>query len=237
MSRNFFKYLTRAHKWAGLILSVQILFWFSSGLFFTLFPIDEVRGRHLTDSPSYTLSDQSLLPIEIAMTTYDGQLTGAKLISVAGRPAYVLLGDSGSQLIDARTGSAWAALGEGDIRRIAEASYKGEGKIAALSRLDSLPKDYRGGLPVWQVKFDDKAKTRLYLDPQTAEIRATRTRLWRVFDFMWKLHIMDVTGEDNFNAWWLRLAAFCGFLFALSGVALLWHRLVLRPRPKRINRA
>jgi uncharacterized iron-regulated membrane protein len=233
MTRKFAKYLTRAHKWAGLILSIQILFWFGSGLFFTLFPIDEVRGRHLVDAPTYSLTDKSIIPIEIAMTAYEGKLTGAKLTSVAGRPAYILLGDQGSQLLDARTGNAWMALGEDDIRLVAQTSYMGEGEIASILKLTELPKDYRGTLPIWQVKFDDKAKTRLYIDPQTADIRATRTRLWRVFDFMWKLHIMDVTGEDNFNAWWLRLAAACAFLFALSGIALLWHRIVLRPRPKR----
>ncbi len=233
MSRQFAKYLTRLHKWAGLILSVQILFWFSSGLFFTLFPIDQVRGRHLVEMPSYSLTDQSLIPIEIAMTAYEGRLTGAKLISVAGRPAYVLLGDKGSHLLDARTGTAWAALAEQDIRKIAALSYKGEGVVVSVEKLETAPREYGGALPIWQVKFEDKAKTRLYLDPQTAEVKATRTRLWRVFDVMWRLHIMDITGEDNFSSWWLRLAAACGFLFALSGIGLLWHRIVMRPRPKK----
>jgi hypothetical protein len=44
---------------------------------------------------------------------------------------------------------------------------------------------------------------------------------------------MDITGEDNFSSWWLRLTAFLAFLFVLSGVALLWHRIALRPQSKR----
>lgn len=231
--KTFAKYLTRIHKWAGLVLGIQILFWVSSGFFFTIFPIDQVRGRHLVKAPNYTLQETALTPIETVMTTYEGVLTEAKLISVAGRPAYVLAGDKGKQLLDARSGQPWAPLKEADIRQLAKASYKGEGKIASILRLDETPREYSGPHPVWQVKFDDRAKTRFYLDPETAEVRATRTRLWRVFDVMWRFHIMDITGEDNFSSWWLRLTAFFALLFVLSGFGLLWHRIVMRPRPKR----
>ena len=55
----------------------------------TLFPIDQVRGRHLVDTQIFSLTDKDLIPIEIAMTTYDGALTGASLANIAGRPAYI----------------------------------------------------------------------------------------------------------------------------------------------------
>lgn len=232
LTRRFAKYLTRLHKWVGLVLGLQLLFWVGSGFFFTLYPIDEVRGRHLVDAPTYSLTDSSLIPIELAMTAYDGQLTGAKLISVAGRPAYVLLGSEGSVLLDARSGENWAPLKDIDIRMAARANYAGEGPIKSVMKLTETAREYGGPHPVWQVKFDDKAKTRFYMDPQTGEVRATRTRLWRVFDVMWRFHIMDITGEDNFSSWWLRFTAFFALLFVLSGFGLLWHRFVMRPRPR-----
>ena len=199
----------------------------------TLFPIDQVRGRHLVEPQVFSLSDSEIVPIEIAMTAYKGALTGARLVNIAGRPAYILLGDSGPQMLDARSGSAWNGLAPIDVKNVALSSYQGEGKLASIIKLDAAPKDYTGKLPIWQVKFDDKAKTRLYIDPETAEVRSVRTRLWRVFDLAWKFHIMDVTGEDNFNSWWLRLASGAALLFALSGVGLLWFRIVGRPRRRR----
>lgn len=233
MKRTLNKYLTRLHKWAGLVLAFQILAWFGSGFFMTLFPIDQVRGRHLVDQQTFSLTDADLIPIEIAMTAYEGPLTGARLANIAGRPAYILLGGSGTVMLDARTGQEWDGVGQADIRQVAVSSYKGEGQISEVTKLDVAPKDYRGKLPVWQVRFADKAKTRLYIDPDTAEIRSTRTRLWRVFDLAWKFHIMDVTGEDNFNSWWLRMASGAALLFALSGVGLLWFRLIGRPRRRK----
>ena len=202
----------------------------------TLFPIDQVRGRHLVDTQTFSLTDKDLIPIEIAMTTYDGALTGASLANIAGRPAYILIGNSGTKMLNARTGQLWEGVGTPDIRQIATGSYQGEGDIALITKLDKAPKDYRGSLPIWQVKFDDKAHTRLYIDPDTAEIRSVRTRLWRVFDLAWKFHIMDVTGEDNFNSWWLRLASGAALLFALSGVGLLYFRILGRSRRRRSKR-
>ena len=198
MPRILNKYLTRIRKWAGLVLSLQILFWFGSGFFMTLFPIDQVRGRHLVEPQVFSLSDSGIVPIEIAMTAYDGMLTGARLVNIAGRPAYILLGDKGPQMLDARSGAPWDGLASTDVKNVALSAYQGEGKLASMMKLDVAPNDYAGALPIWQVKFDDKAKTRLYIDPDTAEIRSVRTRLWRVFDLAWKFHIMDVTGEDNF---------------------------------------
>ena len=233
MSRIFNKYLTRVHKWAGLVLSLQILFWFGSGFFMTLFPIDQVRGRHLVEPQVFSLSNSDIVPIEIAMTAYEGALTGARLVNIAGRPAYILLGEKGPQMLDARSGMSWDGLAPSDVRNVALSSYQGEGELASLMKLDVAPNDYAGTLPIWQVKFDDKAKTRLYIDPETAEVRSVRTRLWRVFDLAWKFHIMDVTGDDNFNSWWLRLASGAALLFALSGVGLLWFRIFGRPRRNR----
>lgn len=235
MPRILNKYLTRIHKWAGLVLSLQILFWFGSGFFMTLFPIDQVRGRHLVEPQVFSLLDSGIVPIEIAMTAYDGMLTGARLVNIAGRPAHILLGDKGPQMLDARSGAPWDGLASTDVKNVALSAYQGEGKLASMMKLDVAPNDYAGALPIWQVKFDDKAKTRLYIDPDTAEIRSVRTRLWRVFDLAWKFHIMDVTGEDNFNSWWLRLASGAALLFALSGVGLLWFRIVGRPRRRRAH--
>ncbi len=196
----------------------------------TLFPINQVRGQHLVEKQVFSLTDENIVPIEIAMTAYEGDLNGAQLVNIAGRPAYILLGQNGPQMLDARDGRSWGGVDELDIRNVAKSSYRGQGEIGGIEKLIRAPKDYRGALPVWQVKFTDRAKTRLYIDPNTAEVLSVRTRLWRVFDLAWKFHIMDVTGEDNFNSWWLRIASGAALIFALSGVGLLWFRIFGRPK-------
>ena len=36
----------KIHKWLALLMAVQILLWFASGLFFAWFPIERVRSEH-----------------------------------------------------------------------------------------------------------------------------------------------------------------------------------------------
>ena len=36
----------KIHKWLALLMALQILFWFVSGLFFAVFPIQQVRSEH-----------------------------------------------------------------------------------------------------------------------------------------------------------------------------------------------
>jgi len=98
----------------------------------TLFPIDQVRGRHLVDKQVFSLTDADIVPIEIAMT--------------AGRPAYILLGENGPQMLDARTGQSWDGVGAVDIRTVAIATYRGNGELEGIQKLDKAPKDYAGAL-------------------------------------------------------------------------------------------
>jgi uncharacterized iron-regulated membrane protein len=39
-------YAAQIHKWLALIVGVQVLFWVASGLFFAIFPIEQVRSEH-----------------------------------------------------------------------------------------------------------------------------------------------------------------------------------------------
>ncbi len=61
----------------------------------------------------------------------------------------------------------------------------------------------------------------MYLDPWTGDVLARRTTRWRVFDFLWMLHVMDFDDRDNFNHPLLQVSAALGLLVALGGV-ILW---------------
>lgn len=227
--QKFNRHLTRLHKWAGLVLGVQVFFWFASGFFMTLFPIDEVRGGHLAEQKPAVLESEDIIPIEIAMTLYEGDLYGAQVIMIADRPAYRLLGSAGDRFIDARSGEVALPPNEDDVRKTALAAYQGDGQPKTIVKLSTAPREYGGALPVWQVEFDDKPKTRLYFRADTLELTAVRTRLWRTFDLAWKFHIMNPSGED-FSTWWLSLASGLAAIFALSGLMLVWLRTLGRPK-------
>jgi len=43
---------SKLHRWLSLIIGVQLLLWFSSGLLMSVLPIERVRGEHLVTRDS-----------------------------------------------------------------------------------------------------------------------------------------------------------------------------------------
>ena len=72
--------------------------------------------------------------------------------------------------------------------------------------------------------------TNLYIDAATGEVLALRTGWWRIYDFMWGLHIMDpATREDTHNPFVIAFAVLATF-GALLGCILLFRRRKAGPR-------
>jgi len=232
LKQHFWRNLTRIHKWAGAIIGIQIVIWFASGFFMTFFKIETVRGEHLVQKSGFEIAVDGIIPVEQAIQEYGNDAVySANLISAVGLPVWQLDGPTGRLYIDGQTGKQWQGLNAAQAREAAGKYYIGEGDINTVTLLDESLSEYRGGsLPVWQLKYDDSARTRLYISPQTGKVLKTRTRLWRAFDFMWMLHVMGYPDRDNTNSWWIILASFSALLFSLSGMALVIHRLILRPR-------
>lgn len=247
--RKFWRNLTRVHKWAGLVLGIQIILWFASGLFMSFFHIDKVHGDHLAEGRTWPLRMEQMAPLSEVHDLYvENQknihckpmqrnaciinpVHNVKLLSAIGTPVWEF--DNGESKVHyaGTPASVWAGLSEDKIRGAARSYYKGDAEITkAILFTEIVPKDFRKDIPIWQITFDDKSRTRLYISPADGELINVRTRLWRTFDFMWMLHIMDYKERDNINLWWLKLAAFAALLFGLSGVTLVTHRVFLRPK-------
>ena len=81
--------------------------------------------------------------------------------------------------------------------------------------------EYRGRpLPAYRVSFDHPLGTRLYVSVERGVVTARRNDRWRWFDRFWMLHVMDYEDRDDFNTWWLQVAAALGVITILSGFTL-----------------
>ena len=60
----------------------------------------------------------------------------------------------------------------------------------------------------------------VYLDPFSEEIVAIRSNQWRIWDFMWGIHIMDWNERDNIGNVFLKIFSILALLSALSGIYL-----------------
>ena len=211
----------RLHNILGLIIGGQVLLWIVSGFFFTFYPIEQIRGEHLrAEAPAtLTLPAGGLAPI-------DG-LVGADVATVRLKPflggaVYETETATGRALFDAVTGARLSPLGEALARDVAEADWAGDGALANVSLIDPAPRESgRGqGRAMWRADFAGKDTATFWIDPQTGDIAAVRTGLWRTYDLLWGLHIMDWTNRETFTSWWMKAAAFLSLVLTLAGIWL-----------------
>lgn len=212
------------HKWLALIVGVQILFWFGSGLFFAVFPIERVRSEHRiaerTAAPlSVPVRDISpLLPEAPTRVTYERDVFG-KPVAVAEfserRPILIDLGDW-------RVASPLSAEA---AEQIARAYVVGSPRVRERILVTDETPEYRGVLPAWRIAFDDGEGLAVYVAADTARVTARRSDLWRVYDALWALHIMDWRDHENFNTGVLILTTFTALIFTLAGFVLIPYRM------------
>ena len=88
---------------------------------------------------------------------------------------------------------------------------------------DKSGSEYRGrSLPLYKIETINKESEEInvYLDPFSEEIVAIRSNQWRIWDFMWGIHIMDWNERDNIGNIFLKVFSILALLSALSGIYL-----------------
>ena len=227
MNRALFNRRVRQlHLWLGLAIGAQVGLWLISGLFMTWFPIEHVRGEHLRAEiePGVLGEIEEFLPAATIIQNSEIAAESLSLRMMMDQPVWLVLGDESRVLIDARTGEKLSPLPEDLAIRQARLSYNGKGDVLSTSFLIDPPREYGRPGPVWRVNFGPEQAASFYVDASIGEVQAVRTTLWRVFDFMWGLHIMDWSSRENFNSWWIKMTASLAVLFFLAGLGLAVRR-------------
>jgi uncharacterized iron-regulated membrane protein len=219
-------FIRKMHKWVGLVLVIQLIIWFASGFLMSFMPIDEVRGSHiLKASENKTLPP--LIPDYAGITRQlSDPALSASLNMLDDRPVIQVTTINQTVLFDAVTAEQISPLSADWVSTHITQRLTDEHKVRAINWLTETPAEARGRqAPLWQVELEGPEDPVLYLSPQTGQLLATRTDRWRLFDFMWMLHIMDYDEREDFNHPLLYLTALTALLFALSGVVLLFYTL------------
>lgn len=219
-------WVRRAHKWIGLVIGVQALLWMLSGVYMTAISVKVIRGDHIAHAHAHDKPlerDSERLDIEQLAKLHAG-FESFKLKRLLGKEVYELRHGGKASLVDARTGELLSPLPREQVVARAKDIYRGEGKIREVTWITQAPQEVaRRPVPMWAVRFDDRASSTLYFSPDTGDLLARRHDLWRWFDFLFMFHIMDYDTRGNINNGLLRVAAGTGLLFALSGAWLAFY--------------
>lgn len=222
------------HKWLGLIVGAQLIIWTVTGLFFTVFSITRIRGEHLVNPPAADIVDVSrvkLSTLDALRAVAEDQPQRVTLRALAGEPVYEVRADIGVFVVSAETGQVLSPVSEDTARAVAATAWAGEGALEVLELLEDAPSESGVEGQVWAARFAGEGHPTLYINAATGERGAVRTDLWRTYDFLWSLHIMDYRTRENFNHPLIIAAAVLALSTVLFGVALLLHRFTRRALP------
>jgi uncharacterized iron-regulated membrane protein len=190
-------WLRKYHIWLGWVVALPMLAWTVSGLVMVLRPIEQVRGEHLLGPAPVLQTGAVPVPPQIGPRPVASLLLEQR----SDGPKWVIrYADGGTRLADATTGRLLPRLNAAQAAKAVTDRYAGEATIKSVGFVsgENPPIDLRRKVDGWRVTMDDG--TRFYVNAATGEIVARRTAFWRVYDFMWGLHIMDLkTREDTSN--------------------------------------
>lgn len=216
------------HFYLGLILSLQLVAWFTSGVVMSWFPIEQVRGEHLQrPAPEVRWSDAMITPAD-ALQQAPAEFQQAQLsFSQRGaEPVYQLQQGDKQLFISAFSGQVLTSLGANQVQQLAQQRYQGAGSVQDAKLLLKAPAEVRGLTPpMWQVQFADNEQSAFYFHPITGQLLRVRTDTWRLYDFFWMLHIMDYEDRSDFNHPLLIISAGSALGFTLGGFVLLGFRI------------
>lgn len=221
------KWMTRFarwHIWLGWLVGVPIVMWMATGLVMVARPIEEVRGNHLRiEQPQQALPADTLISVTLPDTP-GRPVKAVHTTMQSGQPVTTIEYLDGALERFGKGGARLPPINEIEARVIAAKQIVGGNRIAAITafKADAVPFDFRRPLAVWQVELE--SGDRVYIGRESGQIEAVRTRWWRLFDFMWGLHIMDLQTREDSSHPILILFAALGLAGSMLGTVLMFRR-------------
>lgn len=235
VNRHTAKWIRKSHRYLGVFLGIQFLFWTISGLYFSWTNIDTIHGDHFKNL-EYDPQAFSKLMAPTDLNLPEG-IRSVEIRDISGTPYYWI---NQSQLYNALNGSAKLSINEEEALYIAERRIQPNFEVISVSHIDSVGKhhEYREKLlPAYVITYKSDENLKAYVSSIDGKFQTVRHRSWRIFDFLWMTHTMDYEGRDNFNTTLLRAFSLLGLITVLSGF-LLWYTSSpsVRKLVKRLNR-
>ncbi len=243
------------HKWIMGFVGLQVLVWSLTGLYMVTMDIHFIHGESELSATKNVNRDQNLItpseihlsPNEIITQTqiagefhkHDSSsfevLTALRLFKVNDQPIYeVSLKGKPKTYKNAQSGETLVELSKADVLQLVTTAVnntnlenvkvlQNEVQYFGQSAPDEVSSRY---LPMWKIPFGNLASTTVYINSLSGEIVTVRHDYWRLFDWMWRFHIMEYTTGENVDNILLRVITVLALIATISGLVLLYIKLI-----------
>ena len=208
-------FVRNIHKYLSFLISIQLLLWTVSGIYFAFNKIENVRGEQYREEPNFNVDFSKL----------NFQIDGAQNIRVIDRMDQEIL------VVDGIYGREYLNFEGKDVEQIKVE----EAKALSAKQTSLIPEsvdlitentigsEYRGrALPIYRVTSVNEAgqSINVYLNVYTGEVEAVRSNQWRIWDLMWGFHIMDWETREDIDNLLLKIFSILALISSITGVLL-----------------
>ena len=211
--------LRKVHSYLSLFISIQLLLWTVSGIYFAFNKIEDVRGEQYREKPQNSVNFQDI----------NFEISDAENISFISR------GDLDLLIVQDASGRKYLDYEGNDVKKI---TYTDAQNIVTKKtnleplEVNEITEDKKGSefrgrnLPIYQIKAvnDKDEEINVYINPYSGEVAAIRSAQWRIWDLMWGFHIMDWKERDNIDNFFLQLFSILALVSAITGIVLFFKR-------------
>ena len=203
------------HKYLSFLISLQLLLWTVSGIYFAFNKIEMVRGEQYVLSHSYAV-DLSQINLNIA------EAENVRLSKRLNEEIIIITKDLGNEYLDIKGKSLKKLSTDAALKIVGNKTTLKPLNVEEI-KMEKNGSEYRGRpLPLYKVTSKNKAneKINVYLNVFSGEILAIRSAQWRVWDLMWGFHIIDWKERDNINNFLLKMFSILALISSLTGLLL-----------------
>ncbi|WP_080870255.1 PepSY domain-containing protein [Xanthomonas campestris] len=227
-------WLVWLHRWTGVAFCLMFAVWFASGLVLAFVPFPSLSPQQRWSAAErIDLSRLTVAPAHALRSVRDA--TALRLVSIGGRPSYVVGSTTATVAVDGIDGQVRGVLPPEAAGAIAAAFGH-----AAVRRLDgpldydqwSVHQKFDPWRPLYRAALQDDLGTVLYVSARTGEVvQRTRAseRAWNwvgsVPHWLYFTQLRRSFTAWDRTVWWLALAALCSASAGtVLGVYRTWQR-------------
>ena len=211
------------HKYLSFFISLQLLLWTVSGIYFSFNKIELVRGEQYRLPSSFSLNLDQLKGNHENISNFD-------VVNRVDQQILIISDPSGRKYLDTNGNPVSMLTVEQAKLTVKENSILNPIDVFLIDQ-DRNGSEYRGReLPLYQVLSlnKDQKSINVYVNPYSGKIVAIRSLQWKIWDLMWGFHIMDWQTRDNINNFLLKVFSILALISSVSGV-LLFFRFRINP--------
>ena len=207
--------IRKTHKYLSFFISIQLLLWTISGIYFSFNKIELVRGEQYLKIVEK--------PINLGVLNFNTPYS--EKVSIINRlgKEIVIVSSRGSKKYLDKNGNPLDKLSSLE----AVESVKSQTTLLPFQAIEITDNksgsEFRGrSLPIYKVESRniENDDINVYVNIYSGEIMAIRSPQWRIWDLMWGFHIMDWNERDNINNILLKIFSILALVSSVTGLIL-----------------